>query len=676
MARERWKDIQFNIPTILPLQPPPQTQEQVIPYIQALHNYLADDRLKVARAINLSNYFRVITYDDPADGDAFLPSDSKTQRTDENRMIAQLDTAAYSGVPAWEYYHTLATHVDVEQSDSTYNSLQDLINQMFSSGVISGFELTDAGSYQVAIAAGTCLLADSDDEHDRVIRFVDYAGETTAAIADGETKHILIEWNGGSPAYAFHASADLDKKDAFTLGWVTREGTTLHITNAPARVNELPHNVAHYLREVLGFTRANALGGLILGNTGTRNPTLSAGEIYFGLNEFDISAVDCSGADTFTRYYRVAGVWTKETGLTQWPNTQYTDGSDLQTMTVNRYGCLWFYLDLEDGNLIMLYGTSNAATQTTAESEAPPATVPPRVANGCVLVGRYVFQKSGAAPLLVQSAFNAAFNAAGVADHTLLSNIGTNTHSQIDSHIGSTSNPHSVTAAQVGAIKADGTVPLTADWDAGGYEIRAQTLEADVATGTAPLTVASTTKVTSLNADLIDGYHETSFLRTNASGRINALTAETTPTSGDYLLLELAGGGALRKLDVANLPSGGGLAPKTTGCVDTTASPSSASFTTMIDVSSGPYILWLVTCTNDGGTNLYLEITVDGSILAAPFDGTTSITITATGQVIQGPGAPIYAMIISARSSLKVRVKNTGSGANSYRAVYEAVSIS
>ena len=43
--------------------------------------------------------------------------------------------------------------------------------------------------------------------------------------------------------------------------------------------------------------------------------------------------------------------------------------------------------------------------------------------------------------------------------------------------------------------------------DIGAYELRAQTLESDVATGTAPLTVASITKVTNLNADLLDGYN-------------------------------------------------------------------------------------------------------------------------------------------------------------------------
>ncbi len=45
----------------------------------------------------------------------------------------------------------------------------------------------------------------------------------------------------------------------------------------------------------------------------------------------------------------------------------------------------------------------------------------------------------------------------GVSDHTLLTNIGVNTHVQIDAHINNVSNPHGVTKSQVGLGNADNT---------------------------------------------------------------------------------------------------------------------------------------------------------------------------------------------------------------------------
>ena len=53
----------------------------------------------------------------------------------------------------------------------------------------------------------------------------------------------------------------------------------------------------------------------------------------------------------------------------------------------------------------------------------------------------------------------------GVTDHTLLTNIGTNTHAQIDSHLANTSNPHSVTASQVslGSVTNDAQLKRSAN---------------------------------------------------------------------------------------------------------------------------------------------------------------------------------------------------------------------
>lgn len=53
---------------------------------------------------------------------------------------------------------------------------------------------------------------------------------------------------------------------------------------------------------------------------------------------------------------------------------------------------------------------------------------------------------------------------------------------------------------------------LTAAWDAGSHQIRALKFYSDQATGVAPFTVASTTKVTNLNADLWDGQHLSTYL--------------------------------------------------------------------------------------------------------------------------------------------------------------------
>ena len=44
------------------------------------------------------------------------------------------------------------------------------------------------------------------------------------------------------------------------------------------------------------------------------------------------------------------------------------------------------------------------------------------------------------------------------------------------------------------------------DWDAGAVEVRAQTFESDVATGTAPIVVASTTNVINLNASTLNAF--------------------------------------------------------------------------------------------------------------------------------------------------------------------------
>jgi|GEM_PF-5985390 hypothetical protein len=87
---------------------------------------------------------------------------------------------------------------------------------------------------------------------------------------------------------------------------------------------------------------------------------------------------------------------------------------------------------------------------------------------------------------------------------------------------------------------------LSGNWDAGGYEIRSNTLESDVTTGTAPLTIASTTVVTNLNADLLDGISMGGFLRSNTS---DAFTSGTLTINDDLNLAFGSGNDWLAQYD-------------------------------------------------------------------------------------------------------------------------------
>jgi hypothetical protein len=84
-----------------------------------------------------------------------------------------------------------------------------------------------------------------------------------------------------------------------------------------------------------------------------------------------------------------------------------------------------------------------------------------------------------------------------------------------------------------GAVLANGTVPLTANWDVGAYKITANQLASDVADGTAPLVITSKTVTSNLNADMLDGLHDTSFVKqtlADAKGDIIAASAADTWT--------------------------------------------------------------------------------------------------------------------------------------------------
>jgi hypothetical protein len=187
-----------------------------------------------------------------------------------------------------------------------------------------------------------------------------------------------------------------------------------------------------------------------------------------------------------------------------------------------------------------------------------------------------------------------------------------------------------------GFVKANGTVALTANWDAGAYEIRAQTLEADVSTGTAPLTIASTTKVANLNVDKLDDQEGTYYLDPGNLSSAVAVnkggTGATSLTDGGVLL------GSGTSAITATAVLGDGVILIGDGTTDPTTLDvgSSTAITTLGTIATG---VWEGTDVGvaHGGTGV--STLTDGGVLLGNGTGDIqAMAVLADGEMIVGDG--------------------------------------
>jgi hypothetical protein len=220
------------------------------------------------------------------------------------------------------------------------------------------------------------------------------------------------------------ALTDFNWYSNFPLARASYDGTDLAIVNAYAHAEDTANNTRQYLRKVNGFQRENTpegTGGLEL-SVSLRALAMTGGKVWLGFNTYTLAAI-VSGT-SFDLHYKKAGGGFNSSLATNFPNTQYDDGSGtLATLTNNRYGTLWVYAAIgEPLELHIMYGAVNATSVVLAQADTAP-TLPDHLTYGGILIGRIIFQKSGATATLVESAWSTIFSASAVGDHSLLSNL-------------------------------------------------------------------------------------------------------------------------------------------------------------------------------------------------------------------------------------------------------------
>jgi hypothetical protein len=317
-------------------------------------------------------------------------------------------------------------------NSATFNTVEDLIDTNFSNGVINGgLLITDGGGGTVDVTGGSVMIRSTDSEIGTLFS-VDVVAVTGLPLTDDITNFVFVDWNAGAPVISA-SFIPLNPNTSTLIGFVTRVGPDVHITNANTPTAQFNQTATKRFAMVDGLTRQ---AGSVISESGVRNIAVTSGIWWLAFNEISLVALDTSVADDYIYYYGDGvGGHTKIIASTQIDNTQYDDGSGtLATLINNRYGVHWVYQET-DGALAVVYGTGNYLL-SEADAASPPLDIPPQLTNfHAALIGKIIIKKNDATFTEIQNPFAESFGTTSIQTHLDLADIGTNTHAEIDTFI-------------------------------------------------------------------------------------------------------------------------------------------------------------------------------------------------------------------------------------------------
>ena len=278
---------------------------------------------------------------------------------------------------------------------------------------------TDNGNGSITFTSGLYCFFTNSSGIGKIKRFT-IAG-TTFTLTDNTNQYIVADYNNGSPIiYVTTNVAVIDEITVIPVYTIYRRGTVLHILEWDSLGDALPNKTHKSIVKTQRFRTEP--GGLGLGEAATRLVTVGSGTVWHGAVSNSLSAFN-SSVNTMWLAYHVAGVWTFTT-ITQYNNTQYDDGTNLQTLPGGKYAVNFIYrvVGSNDTTTIVFLG-QGAYSLGDAQASQPPANLPAEVQSHAILVGRIIVNQGASTATQIDSAFTTLFTPGGVTDHNSLLNL-------------------------------------------------------------------------------------------------------------------------------------------------------------------------------------------------------------------------------------------------------------
>lgn len=310
----------------------------------------------------------------------------------------------------------------------------------------------------------------------------------------GGLSYIVANYNSGTPAIQLINDVSLiNETTIIPIVTIYCDGIQCHILDWD-RLGKALNNKLH--QSIVKTQRYRRESGLSLGEQATRYVTISSGVVWVGANRRTPAAINTS-VDNITFYYHVGGNWTTST-INQYNNTQYDNGTNLVTLTNDRYAVNYVYRSVDQHKDVYIVLGSGDYTLTQAQASQPQS-IPSLISNTSILVGRIIVQKNASSATQIDSAFVTTFTSSGVQNHNDLSNLQGGT---TDQYYHLTSTEHSyVSGAGVQALQTTAS-PTFAGLNINGPLIEKFTTATDTITLDATHNIIYCNKATAMTINL------------------------------------------------------------------------------------------------------------------------------------------------------------------------------
>jgi len=295
-------------------------------------------------------------------------------------------------------------------------------------GVVTGFDpIVDNGNGTVNVPGGDVYIRSTNTDT-ASINLYTVTAVAPLALTDLQNNFVCVDYNAGSPIIINTVSSGtVNENDRILLFVIYRSGTELTITKRHQKATNNDKYIQQFFEEEYINRRTD---GLVLGETGVRNVTVTIGTIWTKLNKLVTTNFDTFTGSTFNRYFLVGATYTRQTGQTLWDNANWNNtATGLVPLTASYYSFQDFYVLMND-TVVSMYATAEYPALSVAE-HAPIIPIVPELVEHSVYIGRIVIQQGATTASAILSPFGSDIDpVSSVGDHTHLINLAVDSHLQ------------------------------------------------------------------------------------------------------------------------------------------------------------------------------------------------------------------------------------------------------